>query len=131
MPTPEDNLTEKQRQVLALVRRDPQPTPTEIAKELGITSQAVHGHFRRLRGHGLMPAEGTAPGRAAARARRTAGFDPTDALAVVHQAARDGIAKAERRQQEIDDQLAALKAERKTLDTTIGTLRQHLPADAA
>jgi DNA-binding CsgD family transcriptional regulator len=46
-PTSEDELTERQRDVLRLVREG--KNPTEIGKELEISSQGVHGHLRRLR----------------------------------------------------------------------------------
>jgi DNA-binding CsgD family transcriptional regulator len=45
--TDESDLTERQRDVLRLVREG--KSPTEIGKELSISSQGVHGHMRRLR----------------------------------------------------------------------------------
>lgn len=127
MPTPLDELSERQREVLEL--HNAGKNPTQIGRELNIKSQAVHGHFRRLRDHGY-DIEGPQPRAARERkSGRSGPFDATDALAVVHRAATEGIASAENRQAEIDKEIAALKAERKKLDGTIAELRTHLPAE--
>lgn len=129
MPTDESQLTDKQREVLRLHREG--KSPTEIGQAMGTTSQAVHGHFRRLRDHGLISGEPTAPGRAAARKRAQNGFDPSDALAAVIAAAEQGIAQAEARQRDIDLTLTSLGQERRELDKTIAELRKHLPVEEA
>lgn len=137
MPTPIEQLSEKQRQVLELHNKD--MNPTEIGKALGITSQAVHGHFRRLRDHGYDTGT-TQPGRAAARARKATPpnatppngvpYDAHSALAMIQQTAAEGIALAENRKDEIDTEIDALRAEKKELDGKITELRKHLPASA-
>jgi predicted ArsR family transcriptional regulator len=47
------NLSERAQQVLALTKDG--KNPTEIGEQLGITSQGVHGHLRRLREKALLP----------------------------------------------------------------------------
>lgn len=128
-PTDESTLSERQREVLALVREG--KNPTEIGNALEITSQAVHGHLRRLRGHGLLADEPTAPGRAAARRRRELNgrFDPDDALAAVRAAAERGIADAEARKVEIDVEIGRLKEEQAKLTDAVAELRKHVPSD--
>jgi predicted ArsR family transcriptional regulator len=66
VPKDESTLTERQADVLRLYREG--KSPTEIGKELDISSQGVHGHLRRLRAHGLI--EGDTPKPPAAEIAR-------------------------------------------------------------
>jgi predicted ArsR family transcriptional regulator len=59
MASQDQALTERQQQVLKLTTEG--KNPTEIGEALGISSQAVHGHFRRLRAHGLLNGGTSAP----------------------------------------------------------------------
>jgi DNA-binding MarR family transcriptional regulator len=131
MPSDDElsRLTDKQREVLRLHNEG--KNPTEIGKAMGTSSQAVHGHFRRLRAHGLIADEATPSRVAAARRRTTNGFDPGNALAAVIAAAEEGIAKAEQRKRDIDLLVMGLDEERRELDATIEELRKHLPAEEA
>lgn len=134
-------LTEAQQRVLTLLGED--KSPTEIAKDMGITSQGVHGHMSRLRKRGLLPGEPAAStaGRTPARSRkRAAGNDrrvtPADAFAEVRASIdeqRKGLtARATELDQEIDDLKAEIDRRRnekrqvekaaKDLETFEGTL---------
>jgi DNA-binding MarR family transcriptional regulator len=118
MPTPESELTERQRDVLRLHREG--KNPTEIGRELDISSQGVHGHLRRLRGHGLIESEA----RPAAAKRRDArqAFDPASTIAAVQQAIAAQRAQLDSREAEIDGQIEQLRAEKRA----IGEARKEL-----
>lgn len=55
MPETHQAATERQTAVLEMHKAG--LSPTEIGRELGITSQGVHGHLRRLRKRGLLPSK--------------------------------------------------------------------------
>lgn len=57
-----DQLSERATQVLTLTKAG--KNPTDIGAELGITSQAVHGHLRRLRDKDLLPPDPKAKAKA-------------------------------------------------------------------
>lgn len=113
--TATDDLTDRQKEVLELHNQG--KNPTEIGNALAISSQAVHGHFRRLREKGLIPGDG--PPRAAAAKRRPnarRGLDAAAAVDAVRQAAEQQRDAIHGRQQEIDAEIASLNAERSELD---------------
>jgi predicted ArsR family transcriptional regulator len=127
VPTSEDELTERQRDVLRLVREG--KNPTEIGKELEISSQGVHGHLRRLRTHGLIEEGQLATAKPAARKPRAApatnarpSFDPASTIRVVVQAIKEQRNELDRREEEIDAEIARLQDEKRA----IGAARQEL-----
>lgn len=123
--TDESGLSEKQREVLTLVRDG--KNPTDVGRAMGITSQAVHGHLRRLRSRGLLPEGPAKSGRASAPSN---GFDPANALAAIHAAARQQVTEIEARMTAIDAQREALTAEKKTLASALTEVKKHLPPEA-
>lgn len=123
----ETDLTEKQQQVLALHREN--KGPSEIAEVLGITSQGVHGHLKRLRGKGLIEER---PGAAVRppSARGNARVNPSAALEIVRQAAREQVAAVQARQAEIDTEITELRAEKNELGKALTELRKHAGEEA-
>jgi predicted ArsR family transcriptional regulator len=109
------DLTKRQKDVLRLVREG--KNPTEIGKELGISSQGVHGHMRRLRDRGLLPAADRA--KPAGRPRATANHkvSPTSALEAVRATVREQLEAIDARQAAIEREITALTEERDQLDT--------------
>jgi DNA-binding CsgD family transcriptional regulator len=130
-PTDESGLTDRQRDVLRLVREG--RNPTEIGRELGISSQGVHGHLRRLRDRGLV--EAAAPAKPAARKRSAndrqphaaAGFDPKSAIAAVQQAIVEQREQLDTREAEIDAQITQLRDEKKLITATRKELEKLTP----
>lgn len=129
--TDESIPTERQQDVLRLHRAG--RNPTEIGRELKISSQAVHGHFRRLRAHGLV--EDTGEARAKPATKRTARngrpFDPASALPAVTAAINEQRARLDAREAEIDAEIAALRDEKKRIGSTRGLLERLTPAEPA
>lgn len=131
-PTDESELTDRQKDVLRLVKAG--KNPTEIGRELGISSQGVHGHLRRLRGHGLIEAEAPAPAaKAAARrggkpANGRQSFDPASTIAAVQQAITEQRAQLDNREAEIDAEIETLKAEKKAIGDARKELAKLTPA---
>jgi predicted ArsR family transcriptional regulator len=117
----EENLTERQADVLRLTQEG--KNPTDVGRELGISSQGVHGHLRRLRAKGLLPDEEPRP-----RARRRNGRTPApvDYLSAIREAAERAEREILDRQAEIDAEIADLKREREALDGALGEVRQKL-----
>lgn len=113
--TAESELTERQREVLALVREG--KNPTEIGKALGISSQGVHGHLRRLRGHGLIPDEyaGGTGGKPAAT-RRPGVRGGTNATITPETAIRAAIELIEAQMHGLQARLTDIAEERTGLD---------------
>lgn len=128
-PTDEAVLTDKQREVLTLVREG--KNPTEIGAALGVTSQAVHGHLRRLRGHGLLPDEPTKPGRAASRARKNGIFDPEDALAAVRSTIETQKAALNQREAQVRSEIEALTQELEQIEFTRKALDKYTPEEGS
>jgi len=102
--TDRDDLTERQREVLRL--HEEGKTPTEIGQTLGITSQNVHGHFKRLRRRGLM---GPAGGPRAAQ---------SDILADIRRVLQEKERDVDARLREIATSIQALETEREALVAT-------------
>lgn len=117
MPAATDDLTDRQRDVLRLLREG--KNPTEIGRELGISSQGVQGHMRRLRQKGLAePAASPRTVAPAANARTrgpAAPFDPASTIAAVQQAIADERAKLDRREAEINAEFERLRAEQQAI----------------
>lgn len=107
-------LTDAQRQVLEL--REQGLSPTQIGREMGITSQAVQGHLRRLRAKGAVE-----PLRRRGRGASLA-FDPGAAIEAVQHAIAAQRAAASARLGELDEQIKALQAEKKVVQRTITEL---------
>jgi DNA-binding MarR family transcriptional regulator len=114
------DLTDRQRDVLRLHQEG--KNPTEIGAALGITSQAVHGHYRRLRARGLI--EGDAKPAAerrvtTARNARSRGplapFDPQDTVRVVVATITAQLDELNTRDEAVDAQIEALKVEKKAI----------------
>ena len=131
-PTDESELTDRQRDVLRL-HRDGR-NPTEIGKELGISSQGVHGHLRRLRGHGLIE-DGAPAAKPAARKRSAnerhrgaaSAFDPAAAIAAVQQAITQQHTQLDDREAEIDAEIARLRDEKKAIAAARAELSKLTP----
>jgi hypothetical protein len=130
-PTSEDELTERQRDVLRLVREG--KNPTEIGKELEISSQGVHGHLRRLRAHGLIEGD-AAPATAAApkpsrrpSARNATPFDPASTIRVVVQAIATQLSELDRREETVDAEIARLGDEKKAIGAARKELQNLVP----
>ena len=113
-PTPEEQLTDRQREVLRLHREG--KNPTEIGRLIGISSQGVHGHFRRLVEHGHLEPRSRGLSSGAAR------FDPDEPFANVLAAIAVELQRAEQRNCEIDEEIAGLAHERAELADTITKL---------
>lgn len=118
----EVELTEKQQQVLEMHRAN--KGPAEIAEALGISTQGVHGHIKRLRNKGLIEAKPSAGASRPAR-RDGARLDPKAALEVVREAARQQITTVEARQAEIEAEIKDLQEEKRELGKTLTELRKH------
>src|SRR5688500_8847872 len=101
--TPSD-LTDRQRDVLELHRKG--KNPTEIGKELGISSQGVHGHMRRLKQRGLIEDDGPKAGK---KPKNGVTHDPSKALEAVQ-------ATINQQEQNLMDRLDEIAHEREQLD---------------
>lgn len=112
-----DGLTEKQRQVLELHNEG--KNPTEIAEALGISSQGVHGHFRRLRSKGLMPEE---PGRRRPTPNGRHPVSADDALEAVRETVRTQRQGLEDRKTAIATEIKALKTQDEEIDQALAAL---------
>lgn len=124
----DDGLTDRQRDTLRLHREG--KNPTEIAEALGISSQGVHGHFRRLRAKGLMEGDDRAV-RASSRRRNGSGpVTADDALEAVRATARTQRNALIERKESITAEIDALKAEAKKIDKTVGELDAMVGVDA-
>jgi predicted ArsR family transcriptional regulator len=127
--TPETavDLTDRQTDVLRLTREG--KSPTEIGRELGISSQGVHGHLRRLREAGLVEPL-TAPKRAAKRpAARDSGaaFDPQDTIRAVVQEITAQLDALDAREQQVDATIAELKDEKRRIALARTELQKLVP----
>jgi predicted ArsR family transcriptional regulator len=120
-----DELTDRQREVLDLVNEG--KNPTQIGAALGISSQGVHGHIRRLRGKGLIPEDYGAPRPAAAPRKQRDSPTAVDPHAAI-MAAMAGI-QEQRRQ--LEARLEAITAERVGLDDEEAAVRAALNTLAA
>jgi predicted ArsR family transcriptional regulator len=134
VPTSEGELTERKRDVLRLVREG--KNPTEIGKELEISSQGVHGHLRRLRTHGLIEEGQLATAKPAARKPRAApatsnarpSFDPASTIRVVVQAINEQRNELDRREEQIDAEIARLQDEKRAIGAARKELHKLIPA---
>jgi DNA-binding Lrp family transcriptional regulator len=125
-PTPESELTERQRDVLRLQREG--KTPTEIGNELGISSQGVHGHLRRLRDHGLIERGAAKPAKPRdARAPGPRRFDPASTIAAVQQTIATQRAELDTREAEIDAQIEQLREEKRAIEAARKELDKLTP----
>lgn len=102
-------------EVLALTKEG--KNPTEIGTQLGITSQAVHGHLRRLRDKGLLPPD--------PRARGKAGTDNGRSEFSAAGAFREVRASIARQQQELDRHMAGLDRQLEELDRRKNEIKQE------
>jgi predicted transcriptional regulator len=125
--TDESDLTERQRDVLRLVREG--KSPTEIGKELSISSQGVHGHMRRLREHGLIPALKPTARKPAAKpsAAPNERFDPAQSLRIVVGTITAQLDELDAREQAIDAEIAALNAEKQAIENARTELQKLVP----
>lgn len=122
-----EGLTARQADVLRLTREG--KNPTQIGEELGISSQGVHGHLRRLREKDLVPAANErTPRRAAPRVLRS---KPADAMAAVRATAAEQDRQLAARLDEIEGEQDALKAEKAAIVKTRKELEALLPAEAS
>jgi predicted ArsR family transcriptional regulator len=131
VPTSEDELTDRQRDVLRLHREG--KNPTEIGKELDISSQGVHGHLRRLRAHGLIEElEAAAPKskRAPSKPRDGRSFDPADTIRTVVRTITAQLEELSTRETEIDAAIAQLRDEKKAIAKAREQLTTLMPAEA-
>ncbi len=121
--TPEGDLTPRQREVLERHRAG--LTATEIARELGIRSQAVHRIFNRLRKRGFdipyaLPRRQPGPGNLVPPERGPVTADGSFA-AVAREIAAQRQA-LESRVEAIDVEMATLGGERSAIRETIARL---------
>ena len=118
-----EELTARQQDVLRLTQEG--KNPTEIGRELGISSQGVHGHLRKLRQSGHLPSDANParprPRRASADGGRTP-FNAAGTLAAVQATINEQHARLNAREEEIDGQITALRAEK----AEIGKIRKEL-----
>jgi predicted ArsR family transcriptional regulator len=130
------DITDKQREVLSLVEEG--KTPTEIGKAMDISSQAVHGHLRRLREAGVLPP--AAPKPVATTARRPAApsvassnarLDTHSVLNAVKLAAAQQRDALNGREAAIDAQIETLKAEKKGIADARKELDKMVPPEQA
>jgi predicted ArsR family transcriptional regulator len=128
VPKDESTLTERQADVLRLYREG--KSPTEIGKELDISSQGVHGHLRRLRAHGLIEGDTPKPPAAPRRARSNAvePFDPADSIRAVVRTITAQLDALNAREADIDAEIARLQAEKKQIGATRKELDKLIPA---
>jgi predicted ArsR family transcriptional regulator len=121
----EEGLTERQRNVLHLVREG--KNPTDIGKELGVSSQAVHGHLRKLRDLGFISEPAGPPRGAAARKAngRREPVEPESALLAVQRAINEQLALVDARMAEIGAEITALEDERTRLEVTRQRLQDY------
>lgn len=118
--TPAD-LTDRQKAVLELVRKG--KSPTAIGKELGISSQGVHGHLRKLRERGLVDSE---PVRSK-KPRNGVTVNPAKALEAVRAAIDEQEQALLQRLSDIDEERQALDGEAAEIQATLGQLRALAP----
>lgn len=119
-------LTERQQAVLALTQEN--KNPTEIGKELGISSQGVHGHLRKLRAAGLLP---ELAGKKAADNGRSDTVTAAGAFREIQQSIarqqRDLATQLPRIDKAIEakqDEIKALKRERSEAEKAIARLEE-------
>jgi predicted transcriptional regulator len=118
MTTTDDGLTDRQRDVLRLHREG--KSPTEIGKELGFTSQGVHGHLRRLRQKDLI--EGTGRTKPVAPPNGGQPTSPAAALETVRSEERRERRGLVTRKEAIAEEIAALEREREEIDGVIAEI---------
>lgn len=105
-----DDLTDRQRQVLELKREG--KSTGEIKDALGISSQGVSGHLKRLRTKGLLPPEDEPSARPATSVRKPRQRPAIDPAAAI-MAAVEGVRQQRR---ELEGRLQEIEAERRSLD---------------
>lgn len=123
MKTAEPELTDRQRAVLRLTQEG--SNPTEIAREIGITSQGVHGHLRKLRQMKLLPERQGAARRPTRPADGGDVVSAENALAAVRRAVEEQAEAILARQQAIDLEIAALEHERVELEKALAELEHY------
>lgn len=130
---PEAELSESARKVLDLYRAGT-TSPTEISKALGVTSQAIHGHFRRLRERGLIPPVGEPTGRPARSGRRERGvearIDPHAAIMAAVEGIRQQEAALQTRLEQIGEDRLGLDLEEKQINESLNALKAMQAASA-
>lgn len=132
-----DDLTERQRDVLRLHTEG--KNPTDIGRELNISSQAVHGHMKRLRGKGLIAEENPKPTTSSPRRERgePTTIDPHAAIMAAMESIQQQVAQLESRLEAIAQERVGLNDEEASIRQALNTLAamQHAPsapaADAA
>lgn len=112
-----DGLSDRAQQVLALTKQG--KNPTEIGTELGITSQGVHGHLRRLREKQLLPPDPKAKAKAPKADNGRPDFSVQTAFdevrASIERQQRDldaHMVDIDRELEQLEDRKKALKKER-------------------
>jgi DNA-binding MarR family transcriptional regulator len=123
----DDDLTDRQRDVLRLYREA--KSPTEIGRALQISSQGVHGHLRRLRQKGLIEPLQRAPRATTAEAapsdeRARQRLAASLALKTVHETIAQQEQLIDSRQAAIREQIAELQAEYEDLSASKRELAQ-------
>lgn len=124
---PADDLTDRQRDVLRLAKEN--KNPTEIGRELGISSQGVHGHLRRLRTKGLLPSA-PAPTRRPEPPRDDRSFDPASTISVVVKAITDQLAQLDARETEVNAEIERLQTEKREIADARKELEKLRPQTA-
>lgn len=111
-----DQLSPRAQEVLELTQQG--KNPTEVGAALGITSQGVHGHLRRLREKGLLPPDPKAKGRKS-DANGRPDFNVQTAFAEV----RASIA---RQRDDLDTYVAGVNRELEALEERKKALKKEL-----
>lgn len=133
--TADQGLTDRQQEVLRLTREG--KNPTEVGRELGISSQGVHGHLRKLRQRGLIEGEPTTstakprPARRGAAPRNGTPFDPAATIDAVRQAIAQQREALDAREAEIDSEIATLRDEKQAIAAARKELDKLTPEPAA
>lgn len=112
-----DGLTDRQRDVLRLHGEG--KNPTDIGTELGISSQGVHGHLRRLRDKGLIEGTGRTTPVAVPNGRP---LSAADALEQVRQAAATQRQQLVDRKAAIASEITSLKTQDAEIDAALAEL---------
>jgi predicted transcriptional regulator len=135
VPTVEDEqITTRQRDVLRLHQEG--KNPTAIGKELGISSQGVHGHLRRLSAKGLIEGEAASAKRVTrAAGAKTSGppapFDPADTIRTVVRTITAQLEQLNTREAEIDEEIERLRGEKKKIAKARNELDKLIPDASA
>lgn len=114
-------LSPRQAEVLAMLKDD--KTTGEIAAHMKITTQGVHGHIRRLRERGFLPAT---PARKAPTRKAVSIDDTLDPLRTVIERQREQLLRQDihlrNQTQELQQEIADLAKERDAIQVALERL---------